>query len=239
MRDAASPETPETPVPRRKPGPQTRAARNDRALIEAAREVFAVQGFGAPVAAIAERAGVGMGSLYRRYRTKEELFQHLCEDSMDQIAAAAEASAAIDEPWQALVAFIQRCVDFGLGTLAPLAGTIRPTPAMRRSSERAQELAEALIARARTAGALRGDVTTMDIFLFIGQFGMRHPAAPGAQDNTARQRVLAIAIDGLRPGPTTPLPGTAHSPEHYQALWRTHTTAPAGNDHSPAGEGRG
>src|SRR5277367_3216513 len=83
-------------------GRQQEAARNDRKVLDAAREVFATQGWDAPVSAVAERAGVGMGSLYRRYGSKTELLQRLCVLAMEQNIAAAEQSLAMDDPWDAL-----------------------------------------------------------------------------------------------------------------------------------------
>ncbi len=59
-------------------GRQAEARRNDLAVLDAARDVFSAQGAGAPISAVAERAGVGMGTLYRRYGSKTELLQRLC-----------------------------------------------------------------------------------------------------------------------------------------------------------------
>ncbi len=64
-------------------GRQAEAARNDRPVLDAARDVFARHGADAPVSAIAERAGVGMGSLYRRYGSKADLLRHLCTLAME------------------------------------------------------------------------------------------------------------------------------------------------------------
>src|SRR4030081_1931784 len=89
-------------------GRQAEARRNDRAGLDAAREVFAVHGPDASVAQVAARAGVGIGSLYRRYPTKEALLQHLCQASMDQqVAASAEALQGGRNPWEALAGFIR------------------------------------------------------------------------------------------------------------------------------------
>ncbi|MEV4222143.1 helix-turn-helix domain-containing protein [Nonomuraea sp. NPDC049725] len=214
------------PVTRRKRGPQALAARNDQALIEAARHVFTTQGFDAPVSAVAEHAGVGMGSLYRRYRTKEELLQRLCVDSMERVAAAAQGGLAHEDPWQGLAHYIQQCVAFGFGILAPLAGAIDVTPEMQQANQRAQHLADELTARAHRAGVLRTDVTTMDISLLIGQFSRSTPAPPGRAEEEIRSRLLAIALDGLKAHNTGPLPGEPSSVQHYQTLWDTRRTQP-------------
>src|ERR1700692_697145 len=93
-------------------------------VLDAARDVFAPRGAGAPISAVAERAGVGMGSLYRRYGSKTELLQYLCVLSMRQTIDAAKTSLALDDPWEALASFIQACVAMGAGAFAPLAGPI-------------------------------------------------------------------------------------------------------------------
>ncbi|GAA2776817.1 helix-turn-helix domain-containing protein [Nonomuraea dietziae] len=85
---------------------QAEAERNDRALLQAAREVLAADGAHASVASIAARAGVGIGSLYRRYRTKEELFQRLSALSLEHWNEAAERGLADDDPWRGLKGFI-------------------------------------------------------------------------------------------------------------------------------------
>ena len=65
-------------------GRQAEARRNDRAVLDAARDVFSAQGADAPVSAVAERAGVGVGTLYRRYGSKTELLQRMCVLAMEQ-----------------------------------------------------------------------------------------------------------------------------------------------------------
>lgn len=205
----------------RKRGPQARAARNDQALIEAAREVFITQGFDAPVSAVAERAGVGMGSLYRRYRTKEELLQRLCADSMQRLTETARAGLAIDDPWQGLAHYIVECARFGFGALAPLAGTIDVTPQIRQAADQAQQFTDELITRAQDAGALRADVTAMDIHLLIGRFSRPGPAPSRHAEEETRSRLLAIVLDGLRTRNAGPLPGTPPDPRQYHAMWAT------------------
>src|SRR3954470_17541603 len=96
---------------------QAEAERNDRALLAAAREVLAVDGAHASVAAIAARAGVGIGSLYRRYRTKEELFQRLMSLSLDQWIEAAERGLAHDDPWEGLAYYVTAGIEISSGSL--------------------------------------------------------------------------------------------------------------------------
>ncbi|NRQ33699.1 TetR/AcrR family transcriptional regulator [Nonomuraea sp. NN258] len=205
------------------------AERNDRALLQAARDVLAEDGAHASVAAIAARAGVGIGSLYRRYRTKEELFQRLSVISLDHWNAAAERGLADPDPWAGLAGFVRACVEFGQGTLAPIAGTVEVTAEMSAKSSRGDKLLDELVRRAHGAGVLRGDVTAVDIALLVEQFG-RSPAVDqvrkqGRDDllpaaNQARVRLVAIALDGLRPG-NEPLPGSPPGAEIFTGRWAT------------------
>ena len=202
-------------------GRQAEAARNDLIVLAAAREVFATMGAGAPVAAVAERAGVGIGSLYRRYGSKDDLLRHLCLLAMRQSIEAAEAALAEPDPWQALAGFIRVSVAAGTGSLGSLAGAIESTPEMWQVSRRGRELLGRLADRARSAEVVRADVTPLDIAHLIELFGRLGPAvAEGGEHEAIRQRLLTIALDGLRPGPAaTPLPEPAPTVAHYEGRW--------------------
>ncbi|MGI5287944.1 TetR/AcrR family transcriptional regulator [Nonomuraea polychroma] len=200
-------------------GRQAEAARNDLRLLQAAHEVFTTQGFDAPVSAIAKQAGVGMGSLYRRYRTKEELLQRLCLIAMERVVEAAEAALAEEDPWAGLELYVRTCVALRSGALAPVAGTIEVTEDMWRTSRKATELADRLISRAHEAGVLRGDVTMLDVSLLIEQFSRPAPGPPSEQHQHVKQRLLAIALDGLRAPGRTELPGDPPALEWYEGRW--------------------
>lgn len=204
------------------------AERNDRALLKAAREVLAADGAHASVAAIAESAGVGIGSLYRRYRTKEELFQRLCVLSLDHWIQAAEQGLADDDPWAGLSRFIAACIDFGHGSLAPIAGLIEVTDEMRTKASRGDELLAALVARAHQSGTLRPDVSPVDISLLIEQLGssptLQQIRKQGRADLIsaaveAHRRIIAIALDGLRRGDTAPLPAYPPPEKLFSERW--------------------
>lgn len=195
--------------------------------MEAAKKVLAVDGAHASVAAIAARAGVGIASLYRRYRSKDELFQHLCALSLDQWIQAAEDGLRHDDPWEGLAAYISACVEFSGGSLGPLAGTIAVTDEMAAKFTRSEALMRELVARAHAAGALRSDATAMDVSLLIEQLGKsplieqldrqgRTDLIDAARD--ARRRTIAIALDGLRSGHPR-LPGTGPAPALLSERW--------------------
>jgi AcrR family transcriptional regulator len=205
---------------RRRRGRQAEAERNDRLVLEAAREVFATRGGSAPLSAVAERAGVGMGSLYRRYGSKTQLLQHLCILAMKQTVEAAQTALACDDAWTGLESYVRACVAFGSGALAPLAGTIETTPRMWEISMRGRRLLDELVKRAQRQGALRQEVTALDVAWLTELFGRRGPARPGAEDDHVHQRLLAIALDGLRAPGTTPVPGPPPSARHYESRWK-------------------
>jgi AcrR family transcriptional regulator len=226
----------------RRRGRQAEAERNDRLVLDAARQVFAEQGPDAPVSAVAQRAGVGMGSLYRRYGSKADLLRHLCLLAMRQTIEAAEDGLAESDPWAGLVGYVRACVGFGSGSLGALAGTIESTPEMWQTSKRSRELLGALLTRAQQAGAVRPDLTVLDVAWLIELFGRHGPTWPAppapsspapasaasveASGGAVKNRLLAIALAGLRPAPADPLPGPAPTPDLYEQRWSTRTTPP-------------
>ncbi|MCF2527389.1 TetR/AcrR family transcriptional regulator [Yinghuangia soli] len=207
----------------RKRGRQAEAARNDLRVLAAAREVFSTLGADAPVSAVAERAGVGIASLYRRYGTKEELLQRLCVLAADQYAEAARAALEVPDPWDGFAHYVRACVDFGPASLAPVAGTVAFTAEMAAAGDRADRLADEVVARAHRAGVLRPDATTIDVFAVIEQFA-RRPPVPTGEDPNVRARLVALLLDGLRSRagePDPPLPGHAPTMARYAELWRS------------------
>ena len=89
-------------------GRQAEARRNDLVVLEAARDVFSALGADAPVSAVADRAGVGIGTLYRRFGSKTELLQRLCVLAMDQTLQAADDALEASDPWAGLGRVAQR-----------------------------------------------------------------------------------------------------------------------------------
>jgi AcrR family transcriptional regulator len=213
---------------RRREARRAEVERNDRALLEAARRVVAEDGADASVASIASRAGVGVGTLYRRYRTKEELFQRLCVLALDEYAAAAEQGLALDDPWEGLAHFVAAAALAGTGSLGQVAGTIEVTEEMAAASDRGDAAAEEVIRRAQGAGVLRDDVDPVDVALLIEQLG-RSPLVEQltrhGRDELldaavhARRRLIAIAVDGLRAPARSGLPEPAPGWELFTERW--------------------
>jgi AcrR family transcriptional regulator len=201
-------------------GRQAEARRNDLAVLEAARDIFTALGADAPISAVAERAGVGMGTLYRRYGSKTELLQGLCVLAMDQALDAADEALRADNPWTGLVGYIEACVELRSGALAALAGQIDTTAEMRSTARRGMQRMADIVARAHQDGSLRGDVTFLDIAWLIEQFSRRAPGRIDPQEErNARSRLVAIAIDGLRAPAGGTLPGRPPSRDGYANRW--------------------
>jgi AcrR family transcriptional regulator len=200
-------------------GRQAEAERNNRRVLEAARTVVARYGADAPVSAIAEQAGVGMGSLYRRYGSKADLLRQLCTLAMDSTIQAAERALAEPDPWAGLSGYVTECVAQGTGTLGALAGSIDTTPEMWAISKRSRALLERVVTRARRAGTLRPDVTALDVAWLIETLGRTGPADPASEDAAIRQRLTMIAIDGLRAPARSRLPGPRPTSRHYERRW--------------------
>ncbi len=169
---------------------------------------------------MAERAGVGMGSLYRRYGSKADLLRRLCVLAMEQAIEAAEAALAAADPWEGLAGYVRACAGFRSGALAPTAGAVETTPEMWAVSRRARGLLEEVVARAARGGGLRPDVTALDVTWLIELFSRQGAGLPGADEETVRRRLLAIALDGLRARETPPLPDPPPSARAYEERWR-------------------
>jgi AcrR family transcriptional regulator len=195
--------TPETTAPTLR-----RDARENRnRILAAARAAFAAEGVDVPVEAIADRAGVGMGTLYRRFPTKHDLVQAVIEESLDAFVVAAEEGLAEDDPWTGFTGFVERVLELHVENRAlreVLAGTEHghARDAVRR---RVRPLVRRLIERAHADGSLRPDFAPEDMPLVFMTAGRVLEAGRGVAPDLWR-RYLGLLLDGLRAGGATPLP---------------------------------
>jgi AcrR family transcriptional regulator len=200
-------------------GRRGQAARNDQLILESARAVF-LEDPKAPIAAVAERAGVGISALYRRYPSKDDLLRRLCHDGLRRFIAEAEAAHDESDPWLALTGFLQRVVDADVHSLTVhLAGTFTPTSEMDDDAGRSGAHLTGLVRRAHAGGHLRRDATAADLVLVLeGCAAIRVPDADRTRQ--LRRRHLALLLDGLAAGGGTKLPGPA--PRADEVNWRWH-----------------
>ncbi|MFI5926699.1 TetR/AcrR family transcriptional regulator [Micromonospora sp. NPDC051543] len=209
-----------TTSPKPLAGRRAQAARNDEVILEAARAVF-LDDPKAPIAAVADRAGVGISALYRRYAGKEALLRQLCHDGLRRYIAVAEEALAEPDDWAAFAGFLARVVDADVHSLTVhLAGTFTPTEEMGRDAVRAGELASALVDRAHASGRLRADVVVQDLGLVLeGCAAVRVPDAERTRE--LRRRQLAVLLGGLSTvSEAGELPGPAPAAGEFDWRWR-------------------
>jgi AcrR family transcriptional regulator len=197
------------------------AERNRQRILAAAAEVFAQRGLAATLDDVAREAGVGVGTVYRRFADKEELIDALFEQRIDEMVARAEASLADDDPWTALVRFFEgfveaQCDDRGLMEL--LVSRRHGQARVTRARDRFIPLVEALVERAQAAGALRPDVVARDVPLIHVMLASVVDYTRDIRPEVSR-RYLALMLDGLRADgrPRTELPGPALEIEEVTA----------------------
>ncbi len=176
------------------------AQRNLEALLKAALAVFAKSGVDAPVRDIAQKAGVGVGTLYRHFPQRSDLIAAVFRQEVDACAEAAAQLAADYPPTEALSRWMQRFVDFvaakrGLAT-ALHSGDPAYEPLRGYYDEKLRPAIAALLKAAVASGEIRESVAPGD--LLSAAASLCRPAYDVAPDHT--RRMVALLIDGLRYG---------------------------------------
>ncbi len=211
-------ETPSDPAPARL-SRQAQTAANDERIIAAARAVFLTDPH-APISAIAERAGVGIAALYRRYPSKEELIKQLYLENQKLIVAEIQAALADDgDPWEVYGRFIHRSLDAGAGSLSfRFPGAFAFTGELERVGRELDQGMRALMVRAQEAGVLRPDVGEGDIqWTWVSAQAIQ--VTDERRTGELRHRYLALLLDGLHAPAATPLPGPAPTGMEYEEYW--------------------
>jgi AcrR family transcriptional regulator len=213
----SSPTTPERPLRRD-------AERNRQRIIEAASAAFAEEGLAVTLDEIARRAGVGVGTVYRRFADKEQLIDALFEDRMKEFARVAEECLEAEDPWHGLVRFLelateQHACDRGFKEVA-LSGT-HGLERVARARQLMFPLVSQLVARAQADGSLRPDLEPTDLPLLQLMLGALSECTRDVDPDVWR-RFLGLITDGLatrRDGPTA-LKRAALGPEQTQSTMR-------------------
>lgn len=177
-------------------------ARSNRdQILAAAQAVFREQGVDVAMKEIADRAGVGVGTLYRRFPDRESLISAASHAYLSGLAElAATARDAESGAWPTLCRFLRECVDMRLGALASaleqgLHDHIRNDPNLVAVRATVAEHVFAMTAAAHDAGDLRADVTAADVACLMT---LHIYVPPGELYADAARRVIDIALDGLR-----------------------------------------
>ena len=173
------------------------ARRNYDKLIAAARDAFAAEGSDATLEEISKRAGVGIGTLYRHFPTREDLLEATYLGSVEEICAAAAKYADLP-PWEALTGWLGEFVSYA-ATKRALAEELfayldRDAPVFKGCGGAIYGAGEPLLQRAQAAGEVRADVDISDVTKMIsGIAGLRRT------EPEQIERLVTIALDGLRP----------------------------------------
>ncbi|MEJ5915149.1 TetR/AcrR family transcriptional regulator [Pseudokineococcus sp. 1T1Z-3] len=196
--------TPEAPPLRRD------AERNRRRILEAARTLLAEHGLDVSHDDIARAADVGVGTVYRRFPTKEDLLAALFADRVERTGALADEALTADDAWQGLRWYLERVVEQQAADRGWRQLVLGPTaPHLSRLARgRIAPSATALVERAHAAGQLRQDVSAQDVALvplMVGAVVDRcEVVVPGLW-----RRALTLVLDGMRAdgaGARPPLP---------------------------------
>ena len=174
------------------------ARRNYDLLVVAARAVFAEQGGGASMEAIAKQAGVGVGTLYRHFPKRIDIVEAVYRDDVDALVATADRGLTDFEPWAALEAWLRAYVDYGRSKrtfLNELHEAFEKNPDLKPASrDRIWDACERVLRRAQDAGAARSDIDGADLMQLVSPMCMNGTLTADQGD-----RLLAMVLDGLRP----------------------------------------
>jgi AcrR family transcriptional regulator len=192
----------EIPSPSDRPLLRRDAERNRRRILAAARKLIAERGLGVGYEEIAREAEVGVGTVYRRFPTRDGLFHELFHDRVDAVVEILEEALAVEDPWVGLCQFMRR--DFELqsqdrGLREFMLGGADSTELGRRSRERIQPLVAELVERAQAVGRLRADVGESDIAIILAMIGGLIDASIHVDPELWR-RYLAMVLDGIQSG---------------------------------------
>jgi AcrR family transcriptional regulator len=186
------------PASKKKRGPRVDSVRNRERLLEAAKSVFSAGGPDSSMEAVARRAGVGIGTLYRHFPTREALFEAVYRREVEQLAELAEAMMTDPAPVEALRRWLRSNVEFvatkrGMSTALALAAH-STSELSAYSFGRLTKALRALMDRAAAAGEFRADISPEDLLrAFIGMCQMHDQ--PGWQASVVR--LLDVFVDGL------------------------------------------
>jgi len=187
--------------------------------------VFTQRGLGASLDDVARRAGVGVGTVYRRFPDKEALVEALFDERLDALAVLAERALAEPDAWAGLTSFVERAgamlaTDRGLRQMLMFASYGRDRVEQARA--RMQPVITAMVERAQREGALRADLSPTDVpfieFMLAAAAGYARKVRPQVW-----RRYLTLMLDGLHAerAAATPLPEPALTPAEMVRAMRS------------------
>lgn len=197
------------------------AERNRRRILEAAGALVGDHGLDISHDEIARVAQVGVGTVYRRFPTREALFDELFSAQLDAIVAVAEEAGELEDPWMGICQFLERyfeqqVADRGLREL--LLGHRGGTELARRAQSRVLPVVTKLVARAHAAGRLHPAIGPTDFAIIPVMISPVITASNEAAPDLWR-RWLAVVLDGIARGPRIDeLPGRAPAPDQVERI---------------------
>jgi AcrR family transcriptional regulator len=168
---------------------------NHDKLVAAARAAFSEDGTGAPLEDVAQRAGVGIGTLYRHFPTRQALLEAVYVDEVEAMAQSAEELSALP-PWDALSQWLHEYLGFAATKRALNEALVEAAPdsdVLLTCRTAIVGAGTALVERAQRAGVIRGDTNFSDVVRMVAGIAM----VP-TEDPAQKERLLELALDGLR-----------------------------------------
>ena len=206
-----------------KPPLRKDAQRNRDRIIAATRAAFQERGLDVGVDEIARRAGVGMGTLYRHFPTKDALIDAIVDARFEELTEAAERALEVPDAWDGFAGFLASAVELQAtdrGFKDALAARGRDERRVKAARKQLHAVIDRLVARGRDEGALRPDIAAADVTMILWATARIIERTAEVAPEQVR-RFLAMHLDGLRPGAVTgPLPAEPMSPRRHQMAMR-------------------
>lgn len=198
------------------------AARNRQRILAAAKAAFAERGVDVPLEEIAQRAGVGIATLYRRFPTRDALLAAAFEDRLAAYAAAAQQALRSSDPWAGFCDYVERVCAMQAGDRGArdvLTMTFPTAKGLEAQRDRAFGNFRELVGRAQAAGRLRADFVAEDfVLLLLANAGVVRGTRDAAP--LAWKRFVALLLDGCRAEGAHPLPPPPPPAQVYRAMRR-------------------
>lgn len=182
------------------------AARNRERVIAAARAELAERGFDAQMEDVARRAGVGVGTVYRHFATKEALVDAALVARFEEALGDVRQALAIADPWEGVVAAFRAAAELNATDRCfsgVVVAQVRQSRALAPVREELLAAWQELITSAQRAGVVRADLCADDVPILLRGLAS---VVVGAPTTLAWRRYLAVVLDGLRPGRGRELP---------------------------------
>jgi AcrR family transcriptional regulator len=198
------------------------AERNRGRIVEAAQAAFAEQGLDVPLEAVAERAGVGIATLYRRFPGRDDLIAACFEHRLAEYARLADEALEAPDAWSGFAGYVERIcamqsADRGLKDV--LTRTFPNAGALEAHRRRGYDLLVRVIERAQAQGSLRRDLVPEDVVLVLmANAGVVQ--GTGAAAPEAWRRFVGLMLDGLRSDGARPIPPPPSPRQMMRAMRR-------------------